>query len=123
MARLAILLLALTACGTEGRRDVPCGGQRTSCTTPIIDGNQPSPPRDLCELCTDASDCASGVCRMYGDGYRKCSQTCTVDDATQCTAPSSMFCNNMGYCGCPQVPVDAGVPLDGERRDAAEGPF
>lgn len=59
------------ACGTEGKRDVPCGGEGTRCTPPIIDGNEPSLPRGLCEVCTAASDCASGVCKMYGDGFRK----------------------------------------------------
>jgi len=72
----------------------------------------------LCALCDDDAQCETGICREYGDGYRKCSTTCTPGElAPQCSAPSSGSCNGMGYCMCApyQAPVDAdtsGVPKD-----------
>ena len=80
-------------------------------------------PLELCALCTSDADCVSGLCRMYGDGYRKCSHTCTVgQEAIDCPAPAEGFCNNMGYCGCPvyQPPTDASV--DDSYKDAPEVP-
>ncbi|HEY5921205.1 MAG TPA: hypothetical protein VIV11_06020 [Kofleriaceae bacterium] len=85
----------------------------------------------LCTLCTSDTDCTTGVCRMYGDGYRKCSHTCSAGSAApECPPPQSTgACNLMGYCMCapyqppmdacagycdaPMAPIDAAmVPLD-----------
>ena len=78
----------------------------------------------LCSVCTSDGDCESGICKMYGDGYRKCSTTCDpYESAPQCISPAVGYCNGMGYCGCQFMhPVDAGVPDDGY-RDAGEAPL
>jgi hypothetical protein len=109
VSRALLLLLIVAACGGDPTTQAP---QRcTTCTTP--DGGVLS----LCELCTADSDCESGVCRMYGDGHRKCSTSCTAgESAPQCTSPAYGSCNLMGYCACPQYqpPSDAGT----DPRDA-----
>jgi hypothetical protein len=58
------------------------------------------------------------MCFLYGDGYRKCTETCTP---MGCPAPSQ-GCNGKDVCGCNPYspPVDAGS--DGEYRDAAVSP-
>ena len=81
--------------------------------------SQPPMPLELCELCSSDSQCESGICKEYGDGYRKCSVTCApFEPAAQCAAPALGGCNGMGYCMCPfyEPPGDAGagdaLPLD-----------
>lgn len=47
--------------------------------------------------CTDACECATGVCHQFGQGDQACTQTCTADD--QCPSGSQgKKCNNMGVC-------------------------
>jgi len=91
-----------------------CGGSTDAPRSQVGDAPLPRPsPLGLCALCTSDAACDSGICRMYGDGYRKCSLTCTpLDTAPQCTAPAEGACNGMGYCMCPfySPPADAGVP-------------
>lgn len=112
--RSLLLLLVLSACARDVVDDThaPC----TTCTPDAL--TQP-----ICSLCTADSDCASGICRMYGDGYRKCSTTCAVGQAApQCaTMTEAGACNGMGFCGCPfyEPPRDAGV--DGGFYDASMG--
>jgi hypothetical protein len=100
------MLVVATACGAEG----------TSST-------QHMAPQPVCALCDTDADCETGICRQYGDGYLKCSTTCTAGEAApQCSVPQSGFCNLMGYCTCPpyQPPADAdtsGVPKDAPTVD------
>lgn len=100
--RLLLLLFVLGACG---------GG--------------PLEPLPICSLCATDEDCASGTCRMYGDGYRKCSTSCAAGEAApQCaTMTEPGFCNGMGFCTCPFMapPADARVG-DGGYFDAPPPP-
>lgn len=101
MARWAWLVLFAVACGGMGD-----GGQSRIAPLP------------LCALCSTGEQCASGVCRRYGDGYSKCSQACGSSQSA-CPAPSEGFCNLMGYCGCaPYSPPADAIP-DGVYIDAA----
>jgi len=110
MTRWALVLLVAAACtgGSDHESRLPqcvgCTGARDAAAS-----------GSLCSLCTADSDCESGTCKPYGDGYRKCSLTCTAwEPAAQCTVPSPGSCNGMGHCMCPpmEAPQDAGSPLD-----------
>jgi hypothetical protein len=106
MIRWAVMLVVAAACGADS----------TSSSAHVASLR-------LCALCDADSDCETGICREYGDGYRKCSNTCTAGEAaSQCSAPSSEWCNNMGYCVCPQYqpPVDADT--SGTYKDARMAP-
>ena len=52
----------------------------------------------LYEPCTEAAQCESGVCFVYGDGRSLCSKTCS--GASDCPAPST-GCNGKGTCKAP----------------------
>lgn len=115
MAKWLVMLVVVVACGGEGE-----ALQQATAHDAVID----TPQLDICAVCTSNADCASGVCKLYGDGYRKCSTTCTAGEpASQCTAPGHGFCNLMGYCACPRYepPTDAGV--DDAQKDAAVVPI
>jgi hypothetical protein len=100
---------------------VACGGEGELLhQTTAHDAAEPDAPMlAVCALCTSDAECATGVCKIYGDGYGKCSPTCTAGQAaSQCTGSSMGFCNFMGYCMCPRYepPMDAGI--DDPPKDA-----
>lgn len=88
-----------------------CGADSTSSSPRAV-------PLPVCALCDSDMECETGICREYGDGYRKCSTTCTAGDiGPVCSGPPSGGCNLMGYCTCPPYapPPDAdpsGIPKD-----------
>lgn len=97
-----LVALVVTACGGEGE----------------------SNPQPLCSVCTSDADCESGLCRMYGDGYLKCSHACTAGDVSlDCTSPAEGFCNLMGYCGCPVIAPPTDASIDDSYRDAPMTPI
>lgn len=98
---------------------VGCGGDLLP-RDATIDTKQ---PLALCSPCTDDLECATGICRQYGDGYRKCTAMCEPSQpALVCPQPASTGgCNEMGYCMCPFLPppTDAGVDdADAGYKDA-----
>ena len=100
------LALVVAACSSSGTGSPPA-----RCNTSTACATDGPVPLALCEICTADTDCASGICRMYGDGYRKCTTTCTAgESAPQCTGPALGGCNLMGQCMCPRIdpPTDAG---------------
>ncbi len=116
MLRWSVLLVLLFACGGEGESQLPV---QTTQHDAGIDAFE----RAICDLCTTDADCASGICKMYGDGYRKCSTTCTpYEAAPQCIGSSPGYCNGMGYCGCTFMPMPADAGVDDGPRDAPEPP-
>ena len=53
--------------------------------------------RKFGDCCTEASQCASGVCHKFGDGTQACTQTC--GSAADCPEGSQgKKCNNQGVC-------------------------
>jgi hypothetical protein len=98
MARWVVMLVLAAACGADSS------------------GTQRSAPLPLCALCDTDADCETGICRQYGDGYRKCSNTCVP---TQSTPPQcSEGCNNMGYCMCPHYEPPPDADTSGVSKDA-----
>ena len=122
MVRWLVFVVLAAACGQDGESDGPQGSTFADAPARIV--------RGVCALCSTDTDCASGICRQYGDGNRKCTLACTVGQPVDaCAAPSTGFCNGMGYCTCPYIdpPHDAGTgdpPMDAATipLDAATGP-
>lgn len=49
------------------------------------------------ECCTEASQCADGVCHEFGDGTVVCTKKCTT--ASDCpSGTQGQKCNNQGVC-------------------------
>ncbi len=116
LACAVTLALALVGCGNNA--PMMTAGNDLSMSMPVPDLAQPTSssldmakaPGDggggvdgglagLCQLCTNNSQCASGLCAPYM-GIKKCTHSCTPAMAgTDC--PGINACNGMGLCKCP----------------------
>lgn len=106
MMRWLVMLVLAAACGADGTTSGAHAARL-----------------GVCALCGSDGDCETGICREYGDGYRKCANTCSpAEPASDCPAPSSGGCNNMGYCMCPQYQPPADADTSGTYKDAAMAP-
>jgi hypothetical protein len=115
MARWLVVGVLVAACGGEGELQ-----QSTIAHDAAID----APMLSICAICSVDADCATGICKLYGDGWGKCSPSCAFGEAApHCTGSSTGICNGMGYCMCPQyAPPDAGIGDDAQ-KDAGTLPI
>jgi hypothetical protein len=61
------------------------------------DGAGTDGPLPFGATCSSNGDCESGVCALFGDGTKHCTETCV--DATTCPSGSQgPKCNGKGYC-------------------------
>ena len=97
--------------GGEGYGACVCDG-----TTPGLDASTPSTPavdaapeasaeagakKAFLAPCTDAEECASGLCQQFPAKGSLCSNRCTVQTAGVDCPPPSPGCNPQGVCKAP----------------------
>jgi hypothetical protein len=89
----ALLLVLLVACGngSSGAADAsPTGAD-------AADPCAADAGLAFGAACTEGCTCVGGVCHMFGDGSRLCTQSCTADD--QCPQGSQgARCNQQNVC-------------------------
>ena len=94
MLRVIAIAMALAACGSSDPK-----------TT--VDANPLAPDAPACtgktyEACTDASQCANGMCHLYmGSALQVCTQACAAGVACPDYDGMPVACNMMGNCKPP----------------------